>query len=58
MSLNRKLLLLAAPVLGAAGFVAIVAFSVPALAASPTPSPSSTSNPSTTTPSQTACPNR
>src|SRR5215510_1776835 len=48
MPLRRRLMLLAAPFVGAAALGAIVAFSVPALAASPSPAPSS--NPSTTAP--------
>ena len=50
MPLRRKLLLLGAPVVGAAAVGAVVAFSVPALAASPTPSPAASSSPSTTAP--------
>jgi len=61
MPLRRRLMLLAAPFVGAAALGAIVAFSVPALAASPSPAPSS--NPSTTAPgnggqgNQGNCPN-
>jgi len=50
MPLRRKLLLLGAPVVGAAAIGTVVAFSVPALAASPTPSPAASSSPSTTAP--------
>ena len=63
MSIRRKLVLFAAPVVGAAALGGIVAFSVPALAASPSPSPAASSSPSTSSPSTTApaqhgaCPN-
>ena len=53
MSLKRKVMLAAAPVVGAATLGGILAFSVPALAAaSPTPSPGSSTSPSTTAPAQ------
>jgi len=67
MPLRRKLVLLAAPFVGGAALGTILAFSAPALAASPSPSPSSSSpagtNPSPGAPSTTApahqgnCPN-
>lgn len=40
MALRRRLVLLGAPIVGAAALGTVVAFSVPALAASPSPSPS------------------
>lgn len=57
MSVKRKVLLVAAPIIGAAGIGAILATTVPALAASPSPSPAATTSPSTTAPAQGSCPN-
>ncbi|HYW22606.1 MAG TPA: hypothetical protein VE953_00490 [Terriglobales bacterium] len=56
MPLRRKLLLLGAPVVGGAAIGAIMAFSGPVLAASPSPSPPASSSPSTTTPASPSAP--
>src|SRR5215472_10786623 len=56
MTLRRKLLLIGAPLFGAAAIGSAVAFSLPALAASPSPSPSASSSPSTTAPGAPATP--
>jgi hypothetical protein len=57
MPLRRKLLLLAAPLVGGAAVGAVVGFSMPALAASPSPSPpASSSSPSTTAPATPGAP--
>jgi hypothetical protein len=50
MPLRRKLLMIVAPLAGAAALGGILGFSVPALAASPSPSPAASSNPSNTAP--------
>jgi hypothetical protein len=60
MSLNRKLLLLVAPLLAAIG--AIIGFSVAAFAASPSPAPSAPSqaapaSPAPNAPGHSGCPN-
>jgi hypothetical protein len=66
MSLRRNVMLVAAPLVGAAAIGGVLAFSVPALAAaSPSPSAGSGSSPSTTAPApgnqggggQGSCPN-
>lgn len=57
MSFKRKVLLVAAPLMGAAGIGAILATAVPALAASPSPAPAATTSPSTNAPAHGSCPN-
>ena len=61
MPFRRRVMLVAAQIVGAATVGAILGFSVPALAADPSPSPGASSSPSTTAPSpgqhQGNCPN-
>jgi hypothetical protein len=56
MPLRRKLLLIGAPIFGAAALGSAVAFSMPTLAATPSPSPAASSSPSTTAPSTPSSP--
>jgi hypothetical protein len=56
MPLRRKLLLIGAPIFGAAAIGSAVAFSMPTLAASPSPSPPASSSPSTTAPATPSSP--
>jgi hypothetical protein len=50
MPLRRRMVLFAAPFVGAATIGVVLGFSVPALAADPSPSPSASQAPSTTSP--------
>lgn len=50
MPLRRKVMLVAAPLVGAATVGAVLGFSIPAMAADPSPSPGASQAPSTTAP--------